>query len=79
MTPGFSSNILRKPQRNNCLGVRDYVYSITERIDRPKKQKLANFYAPAFAVHNTLTAPCQRLNHTHLRSAACAIYAAQIY
>ena len=27
----------------------------------------------------TLTAPCQRLNHTHPRSAACAIYGAQIY
>ena len=27
----------------------------------------------------TLTAPCQRLNHTHPRSAAYATYAAQIY
>ena len=27
----------------------------------------------------TLTVPCQYLNHTHTRSAACAICAAQIY
>ena len=27
----------------------------------------------------TLTAPCRRLHHTHERSSAGAIYAAQIY
>ena len=81
MTPGFSSNILRKPQRNNCLGVRDYVYSITERIDLPKKQNLHNFDTPALAVHNSLRTlpapepyPPTLRRMCHLRSADLLAY-----
>ncbi len=42
----------------------------------------SSHYAASIVRHwraTTLTAPCQRLNHTHPRSAAFAIYAAQIY
>ena len=45
---------------NICLGVRDFIYSNLERIDRPNKQKLHNFNITALTIHNshrTLPAP----------------------
>ena len=45
---------------NHCLGVRDYICSIFDWIDRPNKQELHIFDTPALAVHNshrTLPAP----------------------
>ena len=72
----MSTTNIRYPPRNNCLGVRDYVYSITEKIDRTKKQNLHNFDTPALAPHNThhtLQAPephpPARRRMCHLRSA----------
>ena len=61
---------------NHCLGVRDYICSIFDWIDRPNKQELHIFDTPALAVHNshrTLAAP-EPYRHTlrqmcHLRSA----------
>ena len=61
------------PPPNHCLELRNYFCSIKERIDRPNKQNLHNFDRP-HQQSTTPTALCQRLHHTHPRSAAGAIY-----